>query len=456
MPYIVTKTKTLLAPLPDPVQTQPTDLLSIVPKGAAIGVTKVTAINPELAEIVMAGPYTWHEAYPTIETGAIRYINPLRWTIPSDAWVLPAVTPTPSRIVTPPVMPSSGGVPKEAFELIKLYEGCHRKLPNGMIEAYPDPATGGEPWTIGWGNTRYADGSKVKPGDQITQQQADELCLAIVRQEFLPPLTRIPNWEQMSDKQKGAILSFAYNLGANFYGTSGFETITAKLQSKNWNEIDNALILYRNPRSNVEVGLGRRRRAEGLVWFGAETDAAFRQAERDINSPADCERFEQAPATGDHAPPSESVRDKYNPNKPVNWKDPNCRVSKYFLVKEVTQNDPRRIPKSGSEDEKDILDLARKLDHLREAWGVPIGVTSWFRPEPVNAQVGGVSGSQHTFGRAVDIYTMDSDGFSQRDREFEDWLDTVAWKDMALGYGVRSGRGFTHLDSRPGKIRWTY
>ncbi len=44
-----------------------------------------------------------------------------------------------------------------ALPLVKEFEGCR-------LEAYPDPETGGEPWTIGWGSTTYGDGAPVKQG----------------------------------------------------------------------------------------------------------------------------------------------------------------------------------------------------------------------------------------------------------------------------------------------------
>ena len=37
--------------------------------------------------------------------------------------------------------------------LIKEFEGCARLRRDGLVEAYPDPGTGGDPWTIGWGAT---------------------------------------------------------------------------------------------------------------------------------------------------------------------------------------------------------------------------------------------------------------------------------------------------------------
>ncbi len=39
-----------------------------------------------------------------------------------------------------PVAISPAGIP-----LIKEFEGCARKRPDGLVEAYPDPGTGGAP-----------------------------------------------------------------------------------------------------------------------------------------------------------------------------------------------------------------------------------------------------------------------------------------------------------------------
>jgi uncharacterized protein YcbK (DUF882 family) len=134
----------------------------------------------------------------------------------------------------------------------------------------------------------------------------------------------------------------------------------------------------------------------------------------------------------------------------IDWNNPNAKVSNFFTVGEVTQGDRRRIPTAGSQVEKNIIRLAAELDKIRQKWGRPIGVTSWYRPTAVNAEVGGVSNSQHINGSAVDVYDMGG-----REREFEEFLDRE-WGDRALGYGVASGRGFTHLDLRLGGIRWTY
>ena len=70
----------------------------------------------------------------------------------------------------------------------------------------------------------------------------------------------------MNENQRGALLSFAYNLGADFYNAKGFDTITRVLRERRWDEVPKTLELYRNPGFNVEAGLLRRRKVEGALW----------------------------------------------------------------------------------------------------------------------------------------------------------------------------------------------
>jgi lysozyme len=122
------------------------------------------------------------------------------------------------------------------------------------------------PITIGWGSTKDFDGSPFKMCKVITQKYADALFEFDLKYRFLPILQKIPYWEQMNDYQRGALLSFAYNLGANFYNSSGYDTITRVLKNKDWSKVPATLELYRNPGSDVELGLLRRRKAEGQLW----------------------------------------------------------------------------------------------------------------------------------------------------------------------------------------------
>ncbi|MFN7500814.1 MAG: glycoside hydrolase family protein [Dolichospermum sp.] len=154
----------------------------------------------------------------------------------------------------------TGKLPLSAIPLIKKFEGCY-------LKAYPDPRTGNLPITIGWGSTKKRDGSNWKLGERITQQEADDLLMFQLENSYLPPLQKIPVWNELNANQQGALLSFGYNLGANFYGNSRFQSMTRVLRDKKWNEIEETFLKYRNPGSNVEVGLRRRRQAEADLFL---------------------------------------------------------------------------------------------------------------------------------------------------------------------------------------------
>src|SRR3546814_2890349 len=51
---------------------------------------------------------------------------------------VPGVPGSPSRRISP-----------VGIALIKQFEGCASLRSDGLVEAYPDPASGGKPWTIG-------------------------------------------------------------------------------------------------------------------------------------------------------------------------------------------------------------------------------------------------------------------------------------------------------------------
>ena len=158
-----------------------------------------------------------------------------------------------------PAVKSSGArVPDEAVRLVKKYEG---------FRAGPYICPAGVP-TIGYGNTYYPrSGAKVKMTDApITEADAVVMLVECTEKDFLPKLEKIPHWNEMSDGQRSALISFAYNLGANFYGSDGFNTISRVLREKKWDEVPAALLLYRNPGSAFEEGLRRRREEEGKVW----------------------------------------------------------------------------------------------------------------------------------------------------------------------------------------------
>lgn len=148
---------------------------------------------------------------------------------------------------------------KPYIPLISEYEGLR-------TEAYWDDA--GKVWTIGKGTTTYPDGSPVKEGDKITEEQAQEFLINHVNNKIIPRLQdSIPTWNDLNENQRASLISFAYNLGENFYGRKGFETITKALSDKkNLNNVPNALMLYVKAGGKKLKGLERRRKAEADLW----------------------------------------------------------------------------------------------------------------------------------------------------------------------------------------------
>lgn len=100
-------------------------------------------------------------------------------------------------------------VSEEGKALIKRFEGCARLRTDGKIESYPDPATGGAPWTIGWGST----GPDIGPDTVWSAHQCDARFakdLARHAAEVADALDGCPTTQAQFD----ALVSFHYNTGA--------------------------------------------------------------------------------------------------------------------------------------------------------------------------------------------------------------------------------------------------
>ena len=155
--------------------------------------------------------------------------------------------------------PKAASMWQQASALIREYEGFEST-------AYPDPATGDKPWTLGWGFTSLND-ALIKKGDSISREDADALLDNWIETKVVPALARsIPDWKSLPLARQNALVSFAWNVGWGFYGAAGFETISKCLRESNYDGVPAAMLLYINPGSNVEAGLRRRREAEGKLW----------------------------------------------------------------------------------------------------------------------------------------------------------------------------------------------
>ncbi|MFN9871240.1 MAG: lysozyme, partial [Cyanobacteriota bacterium] len=146
-----------------------------------------------------------------------------------------------------------------ALPLVKEFEGCR-------LTAYPDPETGGEPWTIGWGSTRDSQGRPFKEGDRISQEEADALLRSRLEDDWRRLRDCIPIYKALSVNRQAALLSFTYNCGPRWFGAQGFDTLSKALKAGQLEAVPAALMLYVNPGGPSEAGLRRRRKAEGALW----------------------------------------------------------------------------------------------------------------------------------------------------------------------------------------------
>lgn len=98
-------------------------------------------------------------------------------------------------------------VPQKALEMIKFYEQSNKCA----LTAYKCPV--GQ-WTIGWGTSFYADGTPVKEGDKITQDEADLMLYLICRNRCTPIIDKLQKLckRQFNENQLAALFSLLYNI----------------------------------------------------------------------------------------------------------------------------------------------------------------------------------------------------------------------------------------------------
>lgn len=140
-----------------------------------------------------------------------------------------------------------------AVALIKKWEGC-------KLEAYPDPGTGGAPWTIGYGAT----GPGIVKGVRWTQRQADDR-LAVDVDRFLKGVRSVLK-KPASDSQLGAMTSLAYNIGVGAFRDS---TLLRKFNAGDIAGAAEQFARWNRAGGRVMQGLSNRRADERRVFVGA-------------------------------------------------------------------------------------------------------------------------------------------------------------------------------------------
>lgn len=148
----------------------------------------------------------------------------------------------------------------ECAALVQRFEGCAKKRPDGRYDAYPDPGSGGDPWTIGWGST----GADVKPGVVWTQAQCDERLAADLA-KFGTKVDTLIGTAPTTQHQFDAMVSFAYNLGP---GNLASSTLLAKHKSGNFAGAQSEFARWNKAAGKILSGLTLRRAAEARLYAG--------------------------------------------------------------------------------------------------------------------------------------------------------------------------------------------
>lgn len=141
---------------------------------------------------------------------------------------------------------------KNGLHLTENFEGLR-------LTAYPDPATHGDPWTIGYGHT----GAEVHQGMTITQEQAEEFLMQDVQKAVQTVNSKVHT--DLTQNEFESLVDFVFNVGAgNFAGSTLLRKINAgdmegaALEFQKWDKAA----------GHVMAGLVRRRQAEADLFKG--------------------------------------------------------------------------------------------------------------------------------------------------------------------------------------------
>lgn len=138
------------------------------------------------------------------------------------------------------------------------------------LKAYPDPATGGKPWTIGYGHT----GTDVYSGLVINEAMADKLLdLDLAKAE-----AEVNKYaHNLTQGQFDALVDMVFNMGSGFIKPDNingdFDDFVA---SGNLDEMRRRIPQFRMAAGKVMKGLVRRRAANVALWDGKSGDEAIK------------------------------------------------------------------------------------------------------------------------------------------------------------------------------------
>ncbi len=143
-----------------------------------------------------------------------------------------------------------------ARKLISEFEGLRLKA---YLDAVKIP-------TIGYGTTRYPDGSKVKLGDACTESEANQWLDYFIAKKIFPIL--IPAIKvEINNNMFCALVSLAYNIGPT--GAKNSQPVKALNAGKSKLEAADGFLVHNRAGGKVLRGLTRRRKAERELFLKA-------------------------------------------------------------------------------------------------------------------------------------------------------------------------------------------
>jgi lysozyme len=153
---------------------------------------------------------------------------------------------------------------KTGIDLMHKFEGLHKVRSDGRVEAYPDPGTGGDPWTIGWGSTGNDpfNGGKIRKGTVWTREQCDlhfTNHLATFEAAVRDHLGNTPT----SQPQFDAMVCLTYNIGPSAFGRS---TVLRRHKAGDFDGAAKAFLMWNKAGGRVMRGLTRRREEEAALY----------------------------------------------------------------------------------------------------------------------------------------------------------------------------------------------
>ena len=144
-------------------------------------------------------------------------------------------------------------ISSRGLELIKDFEGFSS---TSYLDVVNIP-------TIGWGNTYYENGTKVKLGDQISKTDALKLLEVVANRDFADKI--FPSIKvKVTQSQFDAMVSLAYNIGVGAFLKS---TLLKKVNAGDFAGASEEFLRWNKANGKEVLGLTRRREREKQLFL---------------------------------------------------------------------------------------------------------------------------------------------------------------------------------------------